>query len=221
MTASRSRSLWTASLLFTLAFVALGFLVSHSPEGRIDAAVGRLGGHGSLTAWMLTISGFFPTQAVLAALIIAFALYKRSSISVTVAALAALLAAQIFVVPAKVAFHRVRPIHWFVRHEYTLSYPSGHAATAVAFLGMLIFFLRGSVLSKTVKNIGTALLAAWILGISASRVALGAHYLTDVVGGWLLGVACLCATLAVYTRFTGATARVAIAKADQMPANHS
>ena len=42
------------------------------------------------------------------------------------------------------------------------------------------------------------------VGISWSRLALGAHYLTDVVGGLLFGAAFLCAALAIILRFTSA-----------------
>lgn len=198
MAARRSNQLWTMAAIFCAAFGALGWLVSHSSPGYIDQAAANIGGDGSLTAWYLTISGFFPTQALIAAVLIASALITRRHISEAFAASIALLAAQIAIMPAKTVFHRVRPIHWFVRHEYTLSYPSGHAATAIAFLGILAYFVWRSALPKWVRSSLATLLIAWVLAISCSRIALGAHYLTDVIGGWLIGAACLCATLAAY-----------------------
>ncbi len=51
-----------------------------------------------------------------------------------------------------------------------------------------------------------AVLLVCAVGIPWSRLALGAHYLTDVAGGLLLGAAFLCAALAVILRFAPAPA---------------
>jgi undecaprenyl-diphosphatase len=65
-----------------------------------------------------------------------------------------------------------------------LSYPSGHAVNAMA-----VFLLGALLLAKTRRSlwIMLAILAAAVVG--ASRMALGVHYPSDVLGGWLLGAA--------------------------------
>jgi membrane-associated phospholipid phosphatase len=52
-------------------------------------------------------------------------------------------------------------------------------------------------MTESIKIALVALLAFWIAGIGWSRLALGAHYPTDVIGGTLFGVAWACATWAM------------------------
>jgi membrane-associated phospholipid phosphatase len=54
-----------------------------------------------------------------------------------------------------------------------------------------------SELPRPVRNAAAVLLAALVLGIWWARMALGAHYLTDLAGGGLLAVAIVAVALAV------------------------
>lgn len=90
----------------------------------------------------------------------------------------------------KLIFHRPRPqLAWAqVQPEY--SFPSGHAMNSIVFyvaVALIVWALWGrrSGLISTVLAIGLALL------IGTSRVYLGYHYFTDVVGGFLAGAAWL------------------------------
>jgi undecaprenyl-diphosphatase len=70
------------------------------------------------------------------------------------------------------------------------SFPSGHTLNATVFYGvMLLVFLP--IIPPRLRKLAIGLVIALVLAVGLSRVALGVHYPSDVVGGWLLGVAWL------------------------------
>jgi membrane-associated phospholipid phosphatase len=88
---------------------------------------------------------------------------------------------------AKSAVHRLRPVLTNpVAHEPGLSFPSGHAQAAiVGYSILLLVFLP--VMHGVWRRLGTALAVFMVLAIGFSRIALGVHYLSDVLGGFVLG----------------------------------
>ena len=93
-------------------------------------------------------------------------------------------------------FARPRRLDWVVKHETSFSYPSSHAAIAAGFYGLWAAMLYMSELPRTTRVVaGTALLVLAI-AVCWSRLALGAHFATDLIGGILLGVAFVSAGIA-------------------------
>jgi undecaprenyl-diphosphatase len=84
-----------------------------------------------------------------------------------------------------------------VRHEMAFSYPSSHAAISFGFYGLWAAIVWRSEFSRSARIVVPLLLLALVLGTCWSRLALGAHYLTDVIGGALLACALLSAAMAV------------------------
>ena len=83
---------------------------------------------------------------------------------------------------------RARPgIEHMVSVE-TLSYPSGHAMSAMAFYGFLIFIVYKFSWNKYLKSSLIGLLVLIILSIGISRIYLGVHYPSDIVGGYIAGL---------------------------------
>src|SRR5690242_4500419 len=73
------------------------------------------------------------------------------------------------------------------------SFPSGHTLDATVFYGvMLLVFLP--IIPRRLRKLAIGLVIALVIAIGFSRVAIGVYYPSDVIGGWLLGVAWLAIT---------------------------
>ncbi len=98
----------------------------------------------------------------------------------------------------KTAVHRLRPVLTNpVAHESGLSFPSGHAQAAiVGYAVLLLVFLP--ILHGAWQSVAVTLAVFMVLAIGFSRIALGVHYLSDVVGGFVLGAAWVAAMAAVF-----------------------
>lgn len=94
----------------------------------------------------------------------------------------------------KAVFARPRP-ELAVRliEESGWSFPSGHSMNCIVCYGILIYLLRRHCQERRLANALTVLLSLLILSIGCSRVYVGVHYPTDILGGWSLGLAFLLA----------------------------
>ena len=86
---------------------------------------------------------------------------------------------------------RDRPnIHRLIK-ETGYSFPSGHAMMSMAFYGMLIYFIYRYVKKPVKKWVLIILLTIILLTIGITRIYLGVHYPSDVIGGFLVSFAYL------------------------------
>jgi undecaprenyl-diphosphatase len=76
------------------------------------------------------------------------------------------------------------------------SFPSGHASQAAAVWAMLAAVLAPALPARLRPAVWPLALAIAVL-VGLTRLYLGVHWLTDVIGGWALGAACCAAVLAV------------------------
>ena len=98
----------------------------------------------------------------------------------------AVVGSETFTFLGKLAFHRHRP-EMAVYTEHYFSFPSGHAAIAVAFYGFVAYILMHFVKNWNKKvNIFFATILI-IIAIGLSRIYLGVHYISDVWSGYLVG----------------------------------
>ena len=86
---------------------------------------------------------------------------------------------------------RPRPTEYRIIEETGYSFPSGHSMISMAFYGYIIYLIYKYVKNKYIKWISIVLLSILICSIGISRIYLGVHYTSDVLGGFLISVSYL------------------------------
>lgn len=102
----------------------------------------------------------------------------------------------------KQAVDRPRPDEQYqVMEASGYSFPSAHAMSTAAVVGVTAFLIYRTTHSAKVHQLTVVSAATFIFMVAISRIYLGAHWLTDVVGGLALGLACLLALGWAFHRF--------------------
>ena len=86
---------------------------------------------------------------------------------------------------------RPRPTEFRIVEEKGYSFPSGHSMVSMAFYGYLIYLIYRYIKNKYVKWTLITILSILICLIGISRIYLGVHYTSDVLGGFLLSISYL------------------------------
>ena len=110
--------------------------------------------------------------------------------------LTAVVGSQITVALLKTWFDRERPdVDPAIELPHSASFPSGHATSGSACIGAVAVLAAERLPSRRARVwlwVATVLIG---LGVGASRVLLGVHYVSDVLAGWCFGIAWLAACL--------------------------
>ncbi len=97
----------------------------------------------------------------------------------------------------KVAFDRARPTAGTTHDAYGASFPSGHSFTALVLYGLLAYLVWQITDKGWARALAVAFAVGTTLAVGFSRLYLGVHWLTDVLGGYAAGVAWLVFSIAL------------------------
>jgi membrane-associated phospholipid phosphatase len=167
---------------------ALGRAVGTSPDPDwLLGAEASWVNHSTLIAWWLTWCCYLYVLAPVCLMLIIVASFSKKWRARTLFAILSLVVSWRGADALQKIFARPRRLDWVVKHETAFSFPSSHAAIVFGFYLVLAAFVWQSGLRY--RRAAATLIAVLGAGIIWSRLALGAHYLTDLLGGALLGVA--------------------------------
>lgn len=146
-----------------------------------------------LGKWHIIVSAIVIATVVLM-------LYRQKS--AVIALFLTMAGSELFNFLLKSLFQRQRPESaLFVEHSF--SFPSGHATAAVAFYGFITYLLVKGAKQRTTKVYVLLCGIAIIVAIGFSRLYLGVHFFSDVLGGYLLGLLWLSIGIGVLKRLRG------------------
>jgi membrane-associated phospholipid phosphatase len=198
--------LFRVALIFVAgAFAGLTFLVKTMPFFAIDLRITRTIQMINLPAFALLMSliswpGFSPQAMIIAALIILLIYVFGLHWEAVMALLATVFSTAIDVL-IKDLIQRPRPLPAQVNVFAKLtsySFPSGHVMFYVSFFGF-IWFLAFTLLKPSFKRVLILVLfGSLVVLIGVSRVYLGEHWASDVLGSYLLGSLTLVAIIQFY-----------------------
>ena len=197
----RSRS--TAALLVGLAalvaFLLIVRVVTESSVDAFDLGVERWFAARQSPTWSAFFNAVSRVAGITGMRIVGFAsavgLFLFRSRRLGIGMLAVVLAGMETFEIAKRFIGRERPPHGYAV-DPTYSFPSGHATLAAAVCGTLAYVLWREQLLTGAAAIGVGVVLPIIVG--GSRVYLGMHWATDVIGGWRAGLIIAVVAAAVY-----------------------
>lgn len=140
----------------------------------------------NLTNILLTITNISSAYALIVLSIILLIIIKEKKIPLLISL--NLICSYSLNAIAKLIFTRPRPIGINLIEEAGFSYPSGHSMVSMAYFGFIAYLIYKKQTSKLIKTILIVSLIITILLIGFSRIYLGVHYLSDVIGGFLLSI---------------------------------
>lgn len=188
------RAVWVAAVLGVLVVIPLGLLarVGWAPLIGVDLAVsdamvvpGR--GIGVDILGVLTAGGLPMARLLVLGPLSVWLAWRGSWRLFWLVVIGGLLVGPLNYV-LKVIFDRPRPDYDGTIEMYGLSYPSGHAAGAAAVATILVVvFWPLLTRAGRLRLVVLAIVGAAVVGYT--RIALGAHFASDVLAGWSVGIA--------------------------------
>ncbi|TVQ47966.1 MAG: phosphatase PAP2 family protein [Gloeocapsa sp. DLM2.Bin57] len=186
----KSNQLTIGVILALLSFIFLGFTVSNfSDKLAWDSAI-LLGIHSQSQpildqlAIMTTDLGEVTGIIILSLPIWLLLAYQKKPL-ILAYLIVTIFSSSLVNLIVKLSFQRMRPQLWDVFYlPHSFSFPSGHAMGSMTLVMALLLITRGTIW----HNICLIWGSLYLLLIAWTRLYLGVHYPTDILGGWLLAI---------------------------------
>lgn len=149
-----------------------------------------------LTNIMKMVTNLASMVGVLTIFVISILLFKNKIIRIILFSNMSIIG--FFSLILKELFSRQRPLVSIITMPKSYSFPSGHTFFAVGFFGLIVYFILKSNINKNIKLFLVPLIILLICLIGVSRIYLGVHHFTDVVGGLMLGIIILSISINTY-----------------------
>ena len=183
------------SSILLLLFSMLAYLVLQHPINKIDTSVSQFVQQfrsPMLDQVMIVISAFGNLSIALASLIITAGILIANKLKREAVFVSCIVFTGIITFVLKRVFDRPRPtadLVTLIDRYQNNSFPSGHTLSYIVFFGFLIFLMKQLTSLPQYWRMGVTMLAYFMCVVGPiSRIYLGAHWLTDIIGGLLIGL---------------------------------
>ncbi len=204
MPSSRHFTFQLILIIHLSTLVILIYLVKQSPFFPIDLTISRavqsidFPGFNPLMRLMTELGFYFwePASVIIVCLILWLLHLKKEIIAILISTPGSYLISETF----KMLINRPRPIADLVKQIATPltspGFPSQHVLFFMSLYGFLLYLAYTKLKNGPLRTILISVFAAMIFLVALSRIYLGAHWFSDVLGGYLLGFIWL--TIVVY-----------------------
>ncbi len=193
---------WIIFIILLILFLIIGFLVLKGNDIYIDEYIYSkiniiINDRNTNIFKIITYLG--SAYVVISLTILGFILIKNKKYSLFMSINLILITLLQFIL--KSLYSRERPIDISLIEESGYSFPSGHSLTSMAFYGLLMYYIYKSNIKKNKKLILEILFLIIIVLIGLSRIYLGVHYFTDVVGAFSFSICYLIIYIKIINRW--------------------
>ena len=181
---------WIVLCICLIVFIVISFMVYTGKDIYIDGYfynfIDKYFIKDSVTPFVKGITLFGDALCIIIICIISIFVFRNKKINICI--VSNLVIVTILNGLLKVLFMRERPTINQMITENSYSFPSGHSMISMAFYGYLIYLIYNYINNKIVRYLFIILLSILIFLIGISRIYLGVHYASDVIGGFCFGI---------------------------------